>query len=240
MFKGKKILAIVPARAGSKGVKLKNIYPLKGLPLIAYTGQTVQQLDYIDRAVVSTDSEEIAAVAQKYGLLAPFMRPVELSGDVVGDWEVLHHALLEAEKIDNITYEIILMLQPTCPLRKARHVTQSIEKLIKGRYDAVWTVSKTDSKQHPLKQFRLSCGNLEYYDPKGVEIIARQQLQPVYHVNGAAYAFTRECLVEQKTKKGKRTGAVVLEEPLLSIDGLFDFELTQWYMEKTEQNEDEE
>ena len=233
MLYGKRILVIVPARGGSKGIKLKNIRSLNGVPLVALVGRVIQQLDYIDRAVVSTDHPEIARIAKESGLDVPFMRPESISGDIVSDWEVLHHALMATEEDDNKTYDIIVMLQPTSPLRKPEHITMTIEKLIDGNYDAVWTLSETDSKSHPSKQLILNGEIVEYYDPEnGPKIVARQQLSPVYHVNGLAYAFNRECLVNQKNRKGKKTSAVVIKETVVNIDTEFDFELAEILIEK--------
>lgn len=232
MLKNKKILVIVPARGGSKGVKLKNIRPVAGIPLVALVGRVVAQLPFVDRAVVSTDHPKIVRIAKKAGLDASFVRPKSLSGDIISDWMVLRHALLATEKIDNKRYDVIVMLQPTCPLRRPEHVLQAVQKLIDGNYDAVWTISETDSKHHPLKQLVFKKNRLDYYDKRGSQIVARQQLKPVYHRNGAAYAITRECLLEQKSIKGKRTSAVIIEEPLMSVDTLYDFELTEWLLKR--------
>lgn len=99
-------------------------------------------------------------------------------------------------------------------------------KLVDGGHDAVWTVSETDSKAHPLKQLTIDQqGRLDYYDQAGARIVARQQLTPVYHRNGIAYAITRECLLDQKSIKGRSTGAVVIDEPLVNIDTEFDLVL---------------
>lgn len=230
MFNQKTILVIVPARGGSKGVKLKNIIPINGAPLVALVGEVVAQLPFVDRAVVSTDHPEISRVAKEAGLDVPFVRPEELSGAIVSDWDVLNHALLTTEEIDKKIYDVIVMLQPTCPLRKPKHVTETVKKLIEGNYDAVWTISETDSKNHPLKQLLFENNVLDYYDKCGSQIIARQQLTPVYHRNGATYAITRQCLLEQKSTKGKKTSAVIIKEAMISIDTLFDFELVEWIM----------
>jgi CMP-N-acetylneuraminic acid synthetase len=206
---------------------------LNGVPLVALVGRVIQQLDYIDRAVVSTDHPEIARIAKESGLDVPFMRPESISGDIVSDWEVLHHALMATEEDDNKTYDIIVMLQPTSPLRKPEHITMTIEKLIDGNYDAVWTLSETDSKSHPSKQLILNGEIVEYYDPEnGPKIVARQQLSPVYHVNGLAYAFNRECLVNQKTRKGKKTSAVIIKETVVNIDTEYDFILAEFILDK--------
>ena len=227
MHAGRRILVVVPARGGSKGVLRKNLRPLLGVPLVARVGQLVRELAFVDRAVVSTDDDEIAEVAEAVGLAAPFRRPHALSGDRVGDLEVLTHALETLEAGDGVRYEVVVMLQPTSPLRRPEHVEAVVEKLVADKLDAVWTVSETDLKYHPRKQLVLEGGRLSFHDPAGSEVIARQQLTPIYHRNGAAYAITRECLLSQKSILGKNAGAVVLDEPMLSLDTLEDFEAVE-------------
>ena len=231
MIADKRILVVVPARGGSKGVKLKNIRPINGIPLVALVGHLVKQLPYIDRAVVSTDHPKIAEIAKESGLDVPFMRPKELSEDIVADGPVLHHALLACENTDSRRYDVVVMLQPTSPFRKPEHVTAVVKKLIDGGYDAVWTVSETDSKAHPLKQLSIRDDRLEYYDPAGADIIARQQLKPVYHRNGVAYAMIRGLIADNKTVKGKNTSFVVIDDLLVNIDTEFDFKLAE-FMDK--------
>lgn len=229
MIANRRVLAVVPARGGSKGIKLKNIRTVGGVPLVALAGAVAKALPAIDRAVVSTDHDEIARTAETAGLAAPFRRPEALSGDKIADWDVLNHALLAMEEIDRVQYDVILMLQPTSPGRTAAHVEATLRHLVDGNFDAVWTVSETDSKGHPLKQLTISgAGALDYYDPRGATIIARQQLTPVYHRNGIAYAFTRDCLLGQKTIKGARTGAVIVEELVANIDSEIDVEWAEF------------
>jgi CMP-N-acetylneuraminic acid synthetase len=232
MLKGKSILIVVPARGGSKGVKLKNIKPINGVPLVALVGQVIKELPYVDRAVVSTDHPEIAAIARESGLDVPFMRPERLSGDVVDDWSVLHHALTECERLDNRRYDVVVMLQPTSPFRKPHHVTAAVEKLINGGYDAVWTVSETDSKSHPLKQLVIRNDILDFYDTAGADIIARQQLTPVYHKNGVAYVMTRDCILNTKNIKGDRLSFFVIDEVMVNIDTEFDFKFAEFILQQ--------
>lgn len=221
---GRSILVVVPARGGSKGVPLKNLKPVAGTPLVSRVGELVSKLSWVDRAVVSTDHEEIARVAEASGIAAPFMRPESLSGDRIGDLEVLTHALEATEEMDGRQYDVVVMLQPTSPLRTAQHVTDTVDKLVAGDFDSVWTLSPTDLKYHPRKQLMLSGDHMEFWDPDGHKIIARQQLTPTLHRNGCAYAIARECLLSQKSIKGKNASAVILEEPMVSIDTLEDFE----------------
>jgi CMP-N,N'-diacetyllegionaminic acid synthase len=232
MYANQRILAVVPARGGSKGIKLKNLRPILGVPMVARVGGIIEAVDWIDRAVVSTDHDEIASVAQAAGIDAPFRRPETLSGDRIGDLEVLAHALQATEALDGCRYDIVVMLQPTSPMRRPEHVRATIKKLVDEAWDAIWTVSETDSKAHPLKQLTVAAddGRMDYYDPDGGGIIARQQLKPVYHRNGAAYAITRECLLEQETIKGRRTGAVVLDGEFISIDTEWDVKLVEFAM----------
>ena len=219
MFAGKRILIVVPARGGSKGLPLKNLCKVGGITLVAWTARVIKSLPWADRAVVSTDYEEIAAEAEAAGLAAPFRRPQAISGDRIGDADVLIHALREMERIDGRNYDVVVMLQPTCPLRQPSHVTATVEMLIEKQFDAVWTVSPTDLKFHPLKQLVVSDnGQMTYYDPAGAHIIARQQLSPLYHRNGAAYAVNRECLLEHSAMIGPHSGAVIIRDTLVNID----------------------
>ena len=233
MIRGKRTLAVVPARGGSKGLPLKNLRPLGGIPLVTRAGQVCRKLPWLDRAVVSTDLEAIKRAAEQGGLAAPFTRPAAISGDSIGDFEVLHHALVECERLDGVVYDVVLMLQPTSPLRRPEHVTATVEMLLGGDWDAVWTVCETDSKHHPLKQLTVNPeGALDYYDPRGGEIVARQQLGFLTHRNGVAYAFTRRCLTEQKTTKGRRTGALLLDGHFVSIDTEWDILLTEFILRR--------
>lgn len=236
MINGQRILVVCPARGGSKGIPLKNLQTFHGVPLVARVGHLVAEIGVIDRGVVSTDHEEIAKVARESGLDAPFYRPENLSGDRISDLEVLSHALIETERLDKVKYDIVVMLQPTSPLRRPEHVLDTIQMLIDGDWDAVWTVSETDSKNHPLKQLTVDDGRLDYYDQAGKKIIARQQLVPVFHRNGVAYAIRRSCLLEQQSIKGERTGALVLQENMVSIDTLWDLELAELIYSKRPRN----
>ena len=219
MIAGRRVLAVVPARGGSKGIALKNLRTVGGIPLVIRAGQVIAEIDEIDRAVVSTDHDGIAEVAEQGGLAAPFRRPEALSGDRIADWDVLHHALTQMEALDDVSYDIVLMLQPTSPGRRADDVRRALAKLVDGGFDAVWTLSETDSKGHPLKQLTVKQnGQFDYHDPAGAAIIARQQLTPVYHRNGVAYAITRDCLDRQRSIKGANPGAVVIDRPLANID----------------------
>jgi CMP-N,N'-diacetyllegionaminic acid synthase len=230
MLEGKRILVVVPARGGSKGIPLKNLRKVGGRSLLAWAGHVIGRLNYVDRAVVSTDHSGIADAARVAGLEAPFVRPEALSGDRVADWDVLNHSLVEMERIDGVTYDVVVMLQPTSPMRRPEHVTSTVRKLVEGGYDAVWTVSETDSKQHPLKQLVLNGDQLEYYDPRGAEIVARQQLAPVYHRNGVAYAISRDCLVNQCSIMGRHASAVVIGDPLVNIDSESDLAYAEYML----------
>jgi CMP-N,N'-diacetyllegionaminic acid synthase len=232
MLEDRRILAVVPARGGSKGISLKNLREVGGRSLVARVGDAIRDVAEIDRAVVSTDHDGIAAAAEAAGIAAPFRRPESLSGDRIGDLEVLVHALEATEGIDGQRYDVVVMLQPTSPLRTAEMVSGAIRMLVEGDWDSVWTVSKTDSKAHPLKQLTIFGGALDYYDRRGAEIVARQQLEPVYHRNGIAYAITRDCLLGQKSIRGQRCGALVVEGEHVSIDTEWDLALVEMLLSR--------
>ena len=212
-------MAVVPARGGSKGVPLKNLRKVCGRSLIAWAGDVIQHVACLDRAVVSTDHEGIASEAEKSGIDAPFRRPVELSGDRIGDVDVLQHAVAAMEEIDGVQYDVVVMLQPTSPSRQPEHIEQAISRLLDGNYNAVWSVSETNLKSHPLKQLVIGeNGQLGYYDPRGAEIIARQQLTPVYHRNGIVYAIRRDCLLNDSVLLPENSSAIVISGSIVNID----------------------
>jgi CMP-N,N'-diacetyllegionaminic acid synthase len=218
---GLRVLGVVPARGGSKGLPRKNVLPVGGVPLVARVGHVVRACPSIDRTVVSTDDEEIAAIAVAAGIDAPFRRPEPLSGDLIGDVDVLRHALAATEEDDGSRYDVVVMLQPTSPLRTAEQVEAAIAMLVERDLDAVWTVSRTDGKAHPIKQLRLDGGLLAYDHPDATSVVARQQLSPLWHRNGVAYVLRRSCL-EDGVLLGARTGGLVIEGPVANIDDATD------------------
>ena len=229
MIDGLRVLAVVPARGGSKGLPRKNLLPLGGVPLVGRVGQVVKACPSIDRAVVSTDDEDIAAAAEASGLEAPFRRPEDLSGDRIGDVDVLRHALAATEADDGSHYDIVVMLQPTSPLRTAEQVERTLHRLVEDDLDAVWTVSPTDGKAHPVKQLRLEDDLLRFDHPNGAGVVARQELAPLWHRNGIAYALRRATL-EAGALLGARTGAVIIDGPVANIDDALDLEWAEFLL----------
>ncbi|MFC1666680.1 cytidylyltransferase domain-containing protein [Candidatus Omnitrophota bacterium] len=227
MRDSRSILAVVPAHGGSKGIKLKNLLKLDNKTLIEHVANAIRECDFIDEAVVSTDHELIKEEAVRVGLKAPFRRPKDLLGDFISDIQVLRHAIKECGMIFNRTFDVILMLQPTSPIRSRKQILDCIDSLIANKLDSCFTVSKTDSKAHPLKQLRMKDNKISYYDPEGERIIARQMLGTVYHRNGVCYAFTRKCIM----KKGKiitdNSSAIVIDEFTVNIDNMYDVRLAE-------------
>jgi CMP-N-acetylneuraminic acid synthetase len=232
MIDGRRVLAVVPARGGSEGIPLKNLRTIGGRSLVRLAGDVAWSIPEFDRRVVSTDHPAITDEAWCAGLDAPFMRPAEISNGRVGDRVVLAHALQATEQADGTAYDIVVMLQPTSPLRTAADVLGTLRMLVDGNYDAVWTVSPTDSKAHPLKQLVIRDGMLDYWDERGAAVLYRQQMEPVYHRNGVAYAITRACLLEQQTIKGARTGAYVVDGGHISIDTEEDLAMAEELMKR--------
>ena len=231
MIGGLRVLAIVPARGGSKGFPRKNLALLDGVPLVARVGHVVAGCASIDRAVVSTDDEEIAEVAVGAGLDAPFRRPEDLSGDRVADVPVLRHALTATEADDGTHYDVVVMLQPTAPLRTADQVEGALRMLVDDDLDAVWTVSATDGQDHPVKQLRMDDGLLAYDHPDGGGFVSRQQLSPLWTRNGIAYALRRHTL-EADRLLGHRTGGFVTEGRLVDIDDVLDLEWAEFLLRR--------
>jgi CMP-N,N'-diacetyllegionaminic acid synthase len=142
MYNNKKIIAIIPARSGSKGLKDKNIKELKGKPLIAYTIEAAKKSEIFDRIIVSTDSEKYAEISKKYEAEVPFLRSNENSGDKAGSWEVVKEVL---SKLDE-KYDIVILLQPTSPLRTSQNIKEAIDLFFEKNADTLFSVCETS---HP-------------------------------------------------------------------------------------------
>ena len=232
MLLKKKILAVVPARGGSKGIKRKNIYPVCGKPLLHYTEDLVRQCSWIDCAVVSTDDQEIGDISK---LQCPFLRPKELSGDFASDYPLVQHALIQSENIFNQRFDVVLLLQPTSPMRREGDLLSAVEKLIIGGWDSIMSVSETDSKGHPFKQFVLQNDEIRHWSEEGSKIIARQQLSSTYHKDGIVYAMSRSCILEQQTIFGQAHTYQITNRPVINIDTLQDIEYFEFLLRKSEE-----
>lgn len=236
-YRGRRVLAVVPARSGSKGVAHKNLLKLGGRSLIAIAGDTLNALPWIDARIISTDSPEYAAEAQRHGLDAPFLRPEVLSSDSAGAVETMQHAVREMETRAGGRFDIVLIIEPTSPLRRPVDITASVDLLLDSEdTESVVTVTAIDPKFHPLKVFRIENERLVYFDQAGGRIVVRQQLEPLYTRNGVCYALTRACLMEDAEIIGSRTRPLVIDRPLVNIDGVLDVAVAEVLLAGTDQS----
>lgn len=225
MFKNKKILALVPARSGSKGIKNKNIKLINGKPLIEYTLDFVNKLNFIDLKVVSSDSDKILKIAKKNNFIG-IKRSKTLSGDKISDYKVIK-SIIDNKKILQSRCDYIIYLQPTSPLRKKQELVSALEKIIKEKYSSAWSISKIDKKNHPLKVMILKKSGLTLYDLKGKKIIARQQLQDLYVRNGVFYIFSVKELIRKKSIYLSKTLPVILNRKIVNIDNFIDLKIAK-------------
>ena len=230
MYKNKRLLAIIPARGGSKGIKLKNLKKINKISLIGHVSKIVKKIKFIDLSLVSTDHPKIIKEAKKYNLKILFRRPKKLSGDKIGDFSVIKHTLLNAEKKTNLKYDIILFLQPTSPLRKVKDIKKVLEIIVKKRYDSVWSISPINFKNHYKKQLLIKNNKLKFAYPKGDKILARQQLEQTYYRNGAVYALTRNCILKKGRLLTNNSGCHVVRTEQISIDNKEDIKLANEYL----------
>ena len=178
MYKGKKILGVIPARGGSKRVVRKNVREICGKPLIAYAILSAQKSPLIDRLIVSTDDEEIASVAREWNAEVPFMRPPELAGDKTPDGPVFRHTLEFAEK-DGAQYDYILNLRPTSPFRNAEDIANIIEAAHNGNFDVVRSVTVVEAENHPYWMYQKVDGTLKpVIEGKDIVTYYQRQLLP--------------------------------------------------------------
>lgn len=228
----KKILAIVPARGGSKGIKNKNLKKINGKSLIRITTEVIKKVKIIDTAIISTDSKKIADEAVKSGLFFIKKRSKHLSGDFVGDMPVLKEALNHAEIKFKCKFDIILMMQVTSVLRNPKDLYKGIKYFKENNLDSLWSVSEIDLKYHPLKQLYIKDNYLKLYNSKGNKIIARQQLCKTFIRNGCFYIYKRKCIIN-KDKIPLKTGAFKIKSSQISIDTLTDLrKATQYFNTK--------
>lgn len=209
MINGKSVLAIIPARGGSKGVPRKNIRDLAGKPLIAWTIEAARKSVYIDRVILSSDDPEIIDVAKSWGCDVPFIRPAELARDETPGIDPVIHAL---EKLPG--YDYAVLLQPTSPLRITEDIDASIARCEESGAPAC--VSVTEPAHHPHWMYTLNgTGVLRpLAEERGLR---RQDLPPVYALNGATYVAQVPWLVKSRTFLGVETHAYVMP-PCRSID----------------------
>ena len=195
MINGKKVLAIIPARGGSKRLPRKNLLPLKDKPLIAWTIQAALASKYIDKTVVSTDSEEIASIALQYGAETPFIRPSGIAGDLASTDSVILHCIETLSK--DFEADIVVVLQPTSPLRITHDIDCALDKLIEKDADGV--VSVCECEHSPLWSNTLpDDGNMEVFIKEEVKGKRSQDLPLYYRLNGAVYAFTVNSIRKNK------------------------------------------
>ena len=219
MMLEKKILGVIPARGGSKGVKNKNITLLNGKPLIAYTIDAAKKSKLLTHAVVSTDNTVIASVAKKYGGDVPFMRPSNLATDSAPSAPVVAHALQFMEEHHGLTYDAIMLLQPTTPLRLASDIDRAIELWLNSDSDSLVSVVNVGA-EHPLRMKRIVGERLVNYIDQGMEDMRpRQELPAVYIRNGAIYLTSRELFVATKSLVGEDVVPYIMpEERSVNID----------------------
>lgn len=235
MIDGKKILALIPARGGSKGLPGKNIRPLCGRPMIAWTIEKARKSRYLDLVLVSTDSEEIAAIAREWGASAPFLRPPELSGDAAHSLDAVVHAL-DQLKATGQEYEWLVLLEPTSPLREDGDIDNMLERLAakQDQWDAI--VSVGEVKEHPaiVKKIENEC--IVPFVAAAKTTYRRQDNEEAFFPYGVAYIVKIATLLSERTFYPERCGYYRIKRyQNYEVDDLHDFVCIEGIM-KTEWN----
>ncbi|GAA0758244.1 acylneuraminate cytidylyltransferase family protein [Clostridium sartagoforme] len=222
----KEILAIIPARSGSKGVPRKNIKDLNGKPLIAYTIEAAKHSKYIDKVIVSTEDIEIKDVAIKFGGYVPFLRPNELATDSSPSIDAILYTINKLKQEYDYFPKYICLLQCTSPLRTAKHIDEAFLKLQQTNMDAV--VSVCEAEVNPYWSNIFKGDKLEYFLEKGKTITRRQELPDIYRMNGAIYIIKTDVLMETKTFEPENlTGYIMDDISSIDIDTFLDFKVAE-------------
>ena len=232
-FQGKRVLAVVPARGGSKGIPRKNLCQLDGLSLVGHAARTADRLPWLDRAVLSTDDEEIAAEGRRAGLKVPFMRPDELAGDMAGSIEMWQHAWLASEAHFTEKYDLSILLEPTSPMRRPEDITAVVDTLMKSGCAAAATVSRAPAHFTPHKCLTVDEeGTIGFYHDQGQRFAIRQKIPAYYFRNGICYAVRRKTLLEDAHIIEDDCRAVVIDRQIVNIDHLHDLEYAEFLMQR--------
>ncbi len=232
MYKNKKILGVITARGGSKGIPKKNIKLLGEKPLIVYTIETAKGSKYLTRCILSSDNTEIIKIAERYGADAPFVRPTELAQDNSTSIEVVQHALKWLKKNQNEEYDYLMILQPTSPFRTSEDIDECIKKIVDTGADSV--MSMKEMIDFSVKKIKRIENDLivPWIEDEGAWTARRQNLEKVYKRNCAIYLTKTELIM-----KGDLFGKIsrpylVPEERSLDINGPIDFELAEFWAQK--------
>ena len=219
-----KILGLIPARGGSKGIPRKNIKSLGGKPLLQYTFETAKNSELLSRVILSSDDPEIIAVAEEIGLEVPFSRPAVFAQDHITSLEVVQHALkFFAQNGEN--FDAVCLLQPTTPFRRKGLIDEAIEKFSKGNFDSLISVREVPQDYNPHWVFEENDGQLQIATGEENIISRRQELPKAYHRDGAIYITKAEVLLEQNSLYGSKIGFIDTNgEPYVNIDTPEDWE----------------
>lgn len=219
----KKILAIIPARGGSKRILNKNIKLFLGQPLISYSILQAKESKYVDRLVVSTDDDKIASISKKNGVEV-IIRPEDLAKDESPMILTIQHTLDFLNKLEGYMPDIVVLLQPTSPLRKSQDIDDCIEKLLKLNADSAETFCEV--KDHPELMFRMINNKLKPFNPLALEKRS-QEFEKLYVENGAVYVITRETL-NKNTLYGNKHIPIIMEwYNSIDIDDDVDFKIAE-------------
>lgn len=226
-----KTLAFIPARAGSKGVKDKNIKELAGKPLIAYTIEGAAKSNIFEDIIVSTDSTKIAEVARLYGANVPFLRPKELALDDSPTMDAIFHCL--DYMINNgKKYDIIMLLQPTSPLRQWYHIKEAYELFNEKQADFV--ISLCECEHSPLWTNTIDEDlRMDNFIRQEIKNVRRQDLATYYRLNGAVYVAKVDKLLEEKSFFGRNSYAYIMNKySSVDIDSIEDFEFAEFVLNR--------
>ncbi|MHA8097390.1 acylneuraminate cytidylyltransferase family protein [Aquirufa antheringensis] len=228
------ILAVVPARGGSKGVEKKNLTTIGNTSLVGIAGKLLNTVSWITKSIISSDSIEIIKEAQKSGLDAPFVRPNFLAADTSNSLDMWKHALLESEKYYGLLFDITILIEPTSPFRNEEDLKRTINKLLIDGYKSAATVSVTPAHYTPHKTLVINPNDqIEFYLSNGNQFSLRQNIPKYYHRNGICYACTREYLLETDSIISSDTVAVVIDREVINIDTYDDLEYANYLFRKS-------
>jgi len=226
------VLALIPARSGSKGIPGKNLRLLAGRPLIVHTIEQAKQSTKVNRVIVSTDGMKIAEISKEAGAEVPFARPSVLASDDTPAFPVVQHALQWLKQHEGYQPDVVVLLQPTSPLRRSEHIDQGVELLLKTQADSVISLCETEHSPYWMKLLDEK-GQVKPFIESKIEYFRRQDLPIVYRLNGAIYATRYNIIKERNRLLGDDVRALVMtREDSVDVDDEIDFLLAELLLKR--------
>ena len=220
-----KIVALIPARGGSKGIKRKNLRKVAGKSLLEWAIVVAKKSNLFDKIILSSDNDDIINEGKRLGADVPFVRPSKLSGDLALTHKVWKHAWKFAEDYYSCSYDYSVLLEPTSPLRLIEDINKTLSKVVNDGFSSAVTLSKTPAHFTPHKTLILKNEKINFFHSDGINNTNRQNIPDFFHRNGLCYAVNKKQIFENNVIIDQNSAGIVIERNVVNIDDEFELKI---------------